>query len=316
MHGKVPERLIRHVRSNSRESLAIPKDVLSGQVIIVTGGNSGLGLETIKQLRRRSPKRIYLAARSREKAEAAIKELESLEPDAAPVSFLELDLASFASIKSAAATFMNSESRLDILINNAGIMMVPEGLTKDGYEIQFGTNVLGPALLSQLLLPLIEKTVKVNRESRIVILSSASERAAPCDVYQFDELKTTIPHRNTTSRYAQSKLANIHYACALAERHQDIKIIPVHPGMVATNLHHNSTGLFLRPFLYVAGYLFATPVDKGVLSQVWASVSPDAKSGEFYGPIGVASPRSAASKNHGLQEKMFKWIQDQISPHL
>ena len=294
-----------------------PRDIpdFSDQVIIVTGGNAGLGLETIKQLRRHNPQRIYLAARSREKGEAAIKNLEKSEPNAAPVSFLELDLASFASIKSAAARIMSSESRLDILINNAGIMMVPEGLTEDGYEIQFGTNVLGPALFSQLLLPLVQKTVDVNPQSRIVFLASASEKVAPSDVYQFDELKTTIGHRRTTARYTQSKLANIHYACALAERHKGIKIIPVHPGMVATNLHHNSTGFFLKPFLNSA-ILFATPVEKGALSQIWASVSPDAKSGVFYGPVGVVANASAASKDHALQEKLFEWVQQQIRPHI
>ena len=293
------------------------KDIpdLSDQVIIVTGGNVGLGFETIRQLRRHNPRKIYLAARSREKGEAAIKKLEETEPDAAPVALLELDLASFASIKSAAAKVLNSESRLDILINNAGIMMVPEGLTEDGYEIQFGTNVLGPALFSQLLLPLVQKTVHINPQSRIVLLSSASEKVAPADVYQFDELKTTVSHRHTTARYTQSKLANIHYARALAERHKDIKIIPVHPGMVATNLHLNSTGIFLRPFLTAAG-IFATPVEKGALSQIWASVSPDAESGVYYGPIAVVASASAASKDHVLQEKLFEWVQEQIAPHL
>ncbi|KAL1881804.1 hypothetical protein Daus18300_000857 [Diaporthe australafricana] len=288
---------------------------LSGQVIIVTGGNVGLGLETIKQLRRNKPKKIYLAARSEEKAETAIDQLEESEPDGSPLCFLKLDVSSFASVKSAAETFLNIESRLDILINNAGIMMTPEGLTEDGYEIQFGTNVLGPALFTQLLLPLVQRTGKINPQARVVMLFSASENVAPSDVYQFEELKTTISHRNTTARYTQSKLAVTHYASAMAERHSDVKIIPVHPGMVSTNLHHNSTGLFLRPFLYAA-ICFATPVEKGALSQIWASVSPDAKSGEYYGPIGLAGKGSKASKNHDLQEKLYKWVQEQLTPYL
>lgn len=295
-----------------------PEDIpdLTGQVVVVTGGNVGLGLETIRQLRRHKPERIYLAARSQNKAEAAIRKLQKSDPSGASVIFLELDLACFASVKAAAAKFISVESRLDILINNAGIMMVPEGLTKDGYEIQFGTNVLGPALFSQLLLPLVKKTVNLNPESRIVLLASASESMAPKDVYQLHELKTTIAHRHTTARYTQSKLANIHYACALAERHPEVKILAVHPGMVATNLHHASQGMFLKPFLNVAGALFATPVEKGALSQIWASVSLEARSGEYYGPVGVSGKGSSASTNKKLQEEVFEWIQEQITPHL
>ncbi|KAJ3529661.1 hypothetical protein NM208_g9659 [Fusarium decemcellulare] len=288
---------------------------LSGQVIIVTGGNAGLGLETIKQLSQHNPARIYLAARSEEKAEAAIKQIKEGNPKTSPISFLQLDLASFASIRAAAETFTKSESRLDILINNAGIMMTPEGLTKEGYEIQFGTNVMGPALFSHLLLPVLQNTVKTNPQTRVVMLASASEKMAPSDAYQLEELKTTMPHRNTTARYTLSKLAAIHYATAMAERHHDVKFLSVHPGMVATNLHHSSTGFFLRPFLYSA-IMFATPVEKGALSQIWAAVSPDAKAGEYYGPIGVAGKGSKASKNRELQEKIFKWIQDELQGHL
>lgn len=114
--------------------------------------------------------------------------------------------------------------------------MTPEGLTEDGYEIQFGTNVLGPALFAELLLPLVQRTAKINPQARVVMLSSTLENVAPSDIYQFEELKTTIPHRNTTARYTQSKLAVIHYASAMAERHSDVKIISVYPGMVSTNL--------------------------------------------------------------------------------
>ncbi|KAH6989029.1 hypothetical protein BKA56DRAFT_727598 [Ilyonectria sp. MPI-CAGE-AT-0026] len=285
---------------------------LTGQVIIVTGGNAGLGLETIRQLSQHNPARIYLAARSQEKAEAAIEQLKKANPNASPISFLHLDLSSFASVRGAAENFTRSESRLDILINNAGIMMTPEGLTKEGYEIQFGTNVMGPALFSQLLLPVLQKTAQINSQTRVVMLSSASERVAPSDVYQFAQLKTMMSNRNTTARYALSKLANVHYTTAMAERHQDVKFISVHPGMVATNLHHASTGMFLKPFLNVAVGLFATPVEQGALSQIWAAVSPDAKAGEFYGPIGLAGKGSKASKDREPQEKLFKWIQDEL----
>ncbi|KAL5596245.1 hypothetical protein FOVSG1_009934 [Fusarium oxysporum f. sp. vasinfectum] len=290
---------------------------LSGQVIIVTGGNAGLGYETIRQLSRHNPACIYLGARSRQKAEKAISDLQQENPKACPIDFLEIDLASFASVKAAAVEFLSREHRLDILVNNAGIMMVPEGVTKDGYEIQFGTNVLGTALFTQLLLPVLQSTVKVNPQARAVILCSAAHAQAPKNAYDnFDQFRSTISHWRTTARYTTSKLADIHYAKALAERVQDIKIIPVHPGMVATNLHHGSTGLFLKPFLNVAISLFATPLAKGALSQIWASVSPEAKTGEYYGPVGKAESGSKLAQDHDLQERVFRYIQAQLDGHV
>ena len=290
---------------------------LSDQIILVTGGNSGLGLETIRQLRRHNPKCIYLAARSKEKSEAAIKALQESEPDASLVHFLELDLASFLSVTAAAETFLKLESRLDILINNAGIMTVPEGLTKDGYEIQFGTNILGPALFTQLLLPLVEKSTIANPQARIVLLTSGADQLAPkTNPYKFDELKTTMPQMHTATRYGVSKLGNIHYAAALAERYPGIKVVSVHPGIVNTSLHHNTQGWFLKPLVHLLANTLAMSVEKGVLSQLWASVSPDVKSGEFYHPIGLTGKGSPMAQNHELQEEFYKWTQEQISPFL
>ncbi|KAF6829781.1 short-chain dehydrogenase reductase [Colletotrichum plurivorum] len=285
---------------------------LRDQVIIVTDGNAGLGLETVKQLALHNLARIYLAARSQEKAEDAIRGLQTANPNAKNITFLKLDLASLESVKAAASESL--KHRLDILVNNAGIMMTPQGLTQDGYEIQFGTNVMGPALFTQLLLPTMRATAKVNPQTRVVMLSSAAHVWAPSNVYDFAELRTTMLHRKTTERYTTSKLADLHYAKALAERETDVKVIPVHPGMVATNLHHASEGLFLRPFLYAAG-LFATPVEKGALSQIWAAVSPEAKSGQYYGPVGKAESGSKASQNRELQESLFAYIQMELKDH-
>lgn len=287
---------------------------LAGQVIIVTGANVGLGLETVKQLSAHGPVRVYLAARSRPKAEAAIEEIKSSVSRPCLISFLELDLASFDSVKAAAAEFRSKETRLDILVNNAGIMMTPESLTKEGYEIQFGTNVMGTALFTQLLLPPLRSAAKANPQARAVILCSAAHAQAPSDSYDFEALRTDMKNKNTTVRYTASKLADIHYAKALAEREKVVKIIPVHPGMVATNLHHASTGTFLKPFLNFA-MMFATPVEKGALSQVWASVSPDAKSGQYYGPIGKPETGSRLAQDHKLQDRLFAWVQHELEGH-
>lgn len=307
MHVHTLGRLVQNLFSMACDDMPFQSsDIpdLSGQVIIVTGANAGLGLETVKQLSHHNPERIYVACRSPGKAEAAIKEIQQAVPGACPLVFLKLDLASFASIKAAAAEFNEKESRLDILINNAGIMMTPPGLTEEGYEIQFGTNVMGTALFTQLLMPKLRHTVNINPQTRAIILASAAHAQAPSDVYSFDRLKTDMGDKHTTARYTTSKLANIHYAKALAEREKEVRIIPVHPGMVATNLHHASTGTFLKPFLNAA-ILFATKVDKGALSQIWAAVSPEAKSGQYYGPIGKVEKGSQLAQDRALQEQLF-----------
>lgn len=150
----------------------------------------------------------------------------------------------------------------------------------------------------------------------MVMLSSAAHARVPLDVYKFDELQTSAPNRRTTERYATSKLGNLHYARALAARETEVKIIPVHPGIVATNLHHASPGTFLRPFLYAAIFLAATPVEKGALSRIFAAVSPTAKHGQYYGPVGKAESGSKFSQNHDLQEELFQWIQEELSGHV
>ncbi|KAF4493401.1 alcohol dehydrogenase Bli-4 [Fusarium agapanthi] len=165
--------------------------------------------EVIYQLSKHKPKHIYLAARSEEKANEAIKILREKNPNAGPITFLQLDLGSFASIKAAAASF---RSMSDMLINNAGIMAVPEGLTEDGYEIQFGTNHLGPALFTTLLLPTLKATDAISTDARVIFLSSELENMAPKNSSLFDELKTTLPKFSTWTRYGQSKLAAVHYA--------------------------------------------------------------------------------------------------------
>ena len=137
------------------------KDIpsLSGKVIVITGANGGLGYESLIQLASHNPSKIYLCARSREKYEKAMKGITAAVPEAASItSYLELDLTSLSSVDSAAKSFADKESRLDILMNNAGIMAQPPGLTKEGYEVQFGTNHMGHALFTKRLLPILSKT--------------------------------------------------------------------------------------------------------------------------------------------------------------
>ncbi|KAK2688523.1 hypothetical protein QWA68_012707 [Fusarium oxysporum] len=297
------------------------KDIpdLSGKVILVTGGNTGLGFEVIFQLSKHQPKHIYLAARSEEKANEAIKTLRKKSPNAGPVTFLQLDLGSFASIKAAASTFRSMSDRLDILINNAGIMAVPEGLTKDGYEIQFGTNHVGPALFTTLLLPTLKATAAISTDARVVFLSSELENMAPKNSYLFDELKTTLPKFSTWTRYGQSKLAAVHYAQALANHNPDLKVVSIHPGVIATNL----SGPVVKDYNFLMAALFkvamkfvTVSIEEGTLNHLWTATSPDVKSGAFYFPVGVQGKGSSLSKNSKLRDQLWEWTEKELEPHV
>ncbi|KAF5571002.1 alcohol dehydrogenase Bli-4 [Fusarium pseudoanthophilum] len=289
-----------------------------GRVILITGGNSGLGLETARALLKHEPSRIFLACRSKEKFEQAVNDLKQSGSNTEAVSFLALDLASLSSIKSAAAEFQASSSRLDILINNAGIMMTPEGLTKEGYEIQIGTNHMGHAFFTHLLLPTLEETAKTNPDVRIVFVSSMGESMSPKNPYQFDQFKTTMSSFSTISRYAISKLANVHYAAALAERHPKIKVISIHPGVVHTNLTGpiRESSLIMGTLTRVINSLVAVDAAKGALNQLWAATDPKAESGVFYHPVGVKGKGSKLSQDKEAREKLWEWTQQEIKQHL
>ncbi|KAF5724609.1 alcohol dehydrogenase Bli-4 [Fusarium mundagurra] len=289
-----------------------------GKVILITGGNSGLGLETARALLKHEPSRIFLACRSKAKFEQAVNDLRKGGSNTEAICFLALDLTSLSSIKSAAAEFQASSPRLDILINNAGIMMTPEGLTKEGYEIQIGTNHMGHAFLTHLLLPTLEETAKTNPDVRIVFVSSAGETMAPKNPYQFDQFKTTMSNLSTMTRYGISKLANIHYAAALAERYPKIKVISIHPGVVHTNLTGpvRANSLIMGTMTRVVNSFIAVDVDKGALNQLWAATDPKAESGVYYHPVGVKGKGSKLSQDKDAREKLWEWTQQEIKQHL
>lgn len=157
------------------------KDIppLNGKVILVTGGNIGLGKQCVLEYARHRPALIWLAARNVDKAQAAVDEIRQQVPNTPPIKVLSMDLLSLDSVVQAARTVITESDCLDILMLNAGVMAAPPGLTQNGYELQFGTNYLGHALLVKLLLPLLERTVGSDRDTsgppqdvRIVEVSS------------------------------------------------------------------------------------------------------------------------------------------------
>lgn len=295
------------------------KDIpdLSGKVILVTGANSGLGLQSVLDLARHGPKEIWLTSRTTEKAEQAIKEVKKQVPGA-NLKPLSLDLSSFDSIKSAARSFTQSSQRLDILLLNAGIMASDAGLTKDGYEIQFGTNHMGHALLTKLLTPLLEKTAaEPSSDVRVVVLTSAAVAMAPNDGIEFETLKTEQEPMGTWTRYGQSKLANALFARQLAKLHPNWTVTAIHPGVVTTNLarHVQDRHWFAKVLMPIATLLLTT-VEQGTLNQLWGATAPkgDIKSGEMYFPVAdlTGGRRGPYVKDDALAKKLWDWTEQEL----
>ncbi|KFY71835.1 hypothetical protein V499_07999 [Pseudogymnoascus sp. VKM F-103] len=289
----------------------------SGKVILITGGNIGLGRETCRVLAAHQPRRIYLCARTASKAEATIKELKEAQPDA-PLTFLPLDLADLESVQACARAFVAKEDRLDLVFCNAGIMAVPEGVTKEGYEVQFGTNHVGHALLVKLLLPVLQRTVEEveGADVRVVTLSSVGHHLAPADGIEFAALKGEMGHLSTWNRYAQSKLANRLFAGQLAKRYPGIMSVSVHPGVVATNLYSNfvgDVGLKKMGFWWYKA-LLSVSVEEGSKNQLWAATSPreGLVPGEYYFPVGILGKGSKQGADEELGRKLWEWTEKKL----
>ncbi|KAH6960156.1 hypothetical protein DER45DRAFT_535971 [Fusarium avenaceum] len=293
------------------------KDIppLDGKVILVTGGSNGLGKESVLRLAKHNPAMIWMGVRSLERAQAAIEEIRKQVPEAPPIKPLQMDLVSFASVSKAAATFREQSTRLDILILNAGIMIAPPGLTDENYEIQFGINHMGHALLTKLLMPILLTTAsEPNSDVRLVILSSEAHNYAPTTGFLWDSLKTTAASMNTLTRYGQSKLANILYAKELARRHPQIKVASVHPGIVNTNLGNEqaSQSLLIRAGLAIARGVVGVNVDTGAKTQLWAATGQGVESGEYYEPIAVSGRSSKIAKDRTIAQELWEWTEKEI----
>lgn len=242
--------------------------------------------------------------------------IKSIVPDAR-IEFLPIDLTSLKSVKQAADSFNSSSSRLDVLMNNAGIMACPAGLTKEGYEIQFGTNYLGHALLTKLLLPVLQKTAETEKDVRIINLSSSAHTWGPKDGLVLKDATTEMRGYWTRTRYGHSKLANILYTRELARRYPLIKSVAVHPGIVGTNLVSGAiasypyAGWLLRRLVPIV----AVSVQEGALNQLWASVSPDVKSGHFYYPVAKDFTGSKFVQDDAKARELWEWTENELKKH-
>ena len=246
----------------------------SGRLAVVTGANSGIGLETARELARKGA-RVAMACRSETKARAAQAVIMEEIPDAR-IDLWPLDLSSLESIRSFAKAFHEKHETLDLLINNAGVMIPPFGRTADGFEIQFGTNHLGHFALTAQLIDLLLPTAG----SRVVTVSSIAHRFGRI---RFDNLNAERGY-SASLAYAQSKLANLSFALELhrrlEERGQKTLSVAAHPGWTATNLQDNSA--FARFF----SKHLAQSATRGALPTLRAATAPNAQGGHYYGPRG------------------------------
>lgn len=253
---------------------------LSGKVIIVTGGNIGLGYESVKAFAEKGAE-VILACRSIEKGDKAKAEIQK-NGTKGKIVVMQLDLADLEGIKGFVKEFQSRYSRLDVLLNNAGIMTTPYFLTKDGFEGQMGTNHLGHYALTGSLMGLVIST----SGSRVVNVSSSAHKAGKMDFDNllFDKGEGYGPMK----AYGRSKLSNLLFTYELQSFFETNKIdslaLAAHPGGSQTNLdqHVNKNWWFkvLRPLFYALTQSAAM----GALPEIRASVDPEAKGGQYYGP--------------------------------
>jgi NAD(P)-dependent dehydrogenase (short-subunit alcohol dehydrogenase family) len=246
----------------------------SGKIVIVTGANSGIGYEATRALAMRGAT-VIMACRNIEKGETAAEQIQK-EDSQGKVILQRLDLADLNSVRQFAENFLAEFERLDVLVNNGGIMATPYGKTADGFELQFGTNNLGHFMLTGLLINLLKSTPN----SRVVTVTSYAHFFG---MINFSDLNSERFYQKWLA-YGQSKLANVLFGYELQRRadrngRNPISIV-VHPGYAATNLQHTSSLFsFLNPVM-------AQSPEMGALSTLYAATSPEIRGGEYIGPDG------------------------------
>ncbi len=257
----------------------------TGRIAVVTGANSGIGFEVARVLAGKGAT-VLLGCRDEQKGREAIERIRAECPTAS-LQRLLIDLGDLESVRAAAAVFGHRSTKLDLLINNAGVMMPPYGKTTDGFELQWGTNHLGHFALTGLLLqPLL-----ATPGSRVVVVSSAAHKWGEID---FDDLNWEKRGYKKWASYGQSKLANLMFAYELQRRLEragrTTSVTAAHPGWTATELQRHAG------FIQLASNLFAMPAWQGALPTLYAATAPEARGGEYFGPDGWGEMRGYPAK--------------------
>lgn len=284
----------------------------SGRVAIVTGANTGIGYETAAALAF-SGAHVVLAVRNLEKGNEALSRIVAAKPGA-EVTLQSLDLTSLDSVRSAADKLRDAYSGIDLLINNAGVMLTPKQVTADGFEMQFGTNHLGHFALTGLLL---DRLLPV-RGSRVVTVSSLGHRMRAG--IHFDDLQWERRY-DRAGAYAQSKLANLLFTYELQRRLAAAEATTIaaaaHPGSSNTELMRNLPAI-VRPAAAVLGPVLFQSAAMGALPTLRAATDPAVAGAQYYGPGGLLEQRghpklvrsSAQSHDEDLQRRLWTVSED------
>jgi NAD(P)-dependent dehydrogenase (short-subunit alcohol dehydrogenase family) len=272
----------------------------AGRTVLITGANSGLGLQTAQVLAGKGAQ-VLLACRSPERGEEALRSVGAVATGTAP-ELIRLDLADLESVRRAAASVRElTGDALDVLINNAGLMAPPKRLTKDGFESQFGTNHLGHAALTWLLLP----ALRGGADARVVTLSSLAAGGAKIDLAD-----PNFEHRryNAAAGYGQSKLANQVFALELDRRlraaGENVISVAAHPGYTRTGLSSGMARSYGNPLLRSAiaagaklgDVVLAQGIEMGTLPQLFAATAPEVLGGDYIAPDGFRGLRGSPTK--------------------
>jgi len=280
----------------------------SGRVAIVTGSNTGLGYDTARVLAARGAS-VVMAVRDTAKGEAAADRIRKLSPGAV-VAVHKLDLGSLASVRTAGAELAAAYPRIDLLINNAGVMYPPKQTTADGFELQFGTNHLGHFALTGLLL---NNMLSVDGSRVVVVSSIAHNIRAKID---FADLQWETRRYDRVASYGQSKLANLMFAYDLQRRlaaaNAQTIAVAAHPGVAATELVRHVPGASLPGVNWLSGRLLNTS-ELGALPTLRAATDPAVQGGQYWGPDGFKELRgypklvtsSAQSHDTAIQERLW-----------
>ncbi|BAX95944.1 putative short-chain dehydrogenase/reductase [Mycobacteroides stephanolepidis] len=278
----------------------------AGRVAIITGANTGLGLETARALAA-AGSQVVLAVRDLDKGAAAVEEIGKAAP-AGNVALQRLDLSSLSDIRSAAEQLGAKYPQIDLLINNAGVMYPPKGNTADGFELQFGTNHLGHFALTGLLL----ENLTAVRGSRVVTVSSNGHKFRAA--IHFDDLQWERSYTRVGA-YAQSKLANLLFTYELQRRLEaagaETAALAAHPGASGTELMRHIT--FGPEALSAAALKLAQSPAMGALPSLRAATDPTAVGGQYYGPSGFGELRgypkvvksTRQSHDRALQQRLW-----------
>ncbi|GIH75713.1 oxidoreductase [Planobispora longispora] len=254
----------------------------TGRTFIVTGANSGLGYSTARELARRGA-HVIMAVRNEAKGQQAIKEIEASAGRPVSLELRRVDLADLDSVRTFAEALRADGAGVDVLINNAGVMMPPRSLSPQGHESQFAANHLGHFALTGLLLDVIA----AGRDPRVVTVSSTMHKRGKI---HYDDL-TGERSYSPVAFYSQSKFANILFGLELDRRLKaagsPVRSLLAHPGYSDTNLQTTGpAGRLTKSIMRLGNRLYAQHADVGALCQLYAATSPDARGGQYIGPDG------------------------------